>query len=49
MTPYNKLEALNELDKGNSLQNIAVEFSIRPSTMSDWKKNKKEFKVFALK
>ena len=44
-----KLEALNRIDKGELLKNIAAEYGVGTSTVSDWKKNRKEIEDFCFK
>lgn len=44
-----KLDALNRIDKGESLKNIASELGVGTSTVSDWKKNRKEIEEFCFK
>lgn len=44
-----KLEALNRIDKGEMLKKISEEFGVGTSTVSDWKKNRKEIEDFCFK
>ena len=43
VTMKKRLEALTRIDKGESLKNIAAEFGVGTSTISDWKKNNYTF------
>ncbi|KAJ8981828.1 hypothetical protein NQ317_004778 [Molorchus minor] len=49
VTMNKKLEALGRIDKGESLRAIAKEFGVGASTVSDWKKNRKEIEDFCRK
>lgn len=44
-----RMEALTRIDKGESLKNIAAEFGVGTSTVSDWKKNRKRIEDFCFK
>ena len=44
-----RMEALIRTDKGESLKNIAAEFGVGISTVSDWKKNRKHIEDFCFK
>lgn len=44
-----KLEALCRIDKGELLKNIAAEYGVGTSTVSDWKKNRADIEDFCSK
>jgi len=49
VTMKKKMEALSRIDKGESLKNIAAEFGVGTSTVSDWKKNRERIENFCFK
>lgn len=44
-----KLDAINRIDKGEALKKIAAELGVGTSTVSDWKKQRKEIEDFCCK
>ncbi|KAB0792773.1 hypothetical protein PPYR_14732 [Photinus pyralis] len=44
-----KLDAINRIDKGESMRSIAQEMGVGSSTVSDWKRNRKEIEEFCKK
>lgn len=44
-----RLEALKRIDKGESLKSIALSYGVGESTVSDWKKKRKEIEEFCCK
>lgn len=49
VTMIKRLEALTRIDKGEPMKNIAAELGVGSSTVSDWKKNRKEIEYFCAK
>lgn len=49
VTIEKRMEALSKIDKGESLKNIAAEFGVGTSTVSDWKKNRNRIEDFCFK
>lgn len=49
VTIAKKLKALYRIDKGESLRSIAIDLGVGISTVSDWKKNRKEIEDFCAK
>ncbi|GBN97025.1 hypothetical protein AVEN_129153-1 [Araneus ventricosus] len=44
-----RLDALERIDKGESLKSIALYFGVGESTINDWKKKRKEIESFCSK
>ncbi|XP_016905758.1 jerky protein homolog-like isoform X1 [Apis cerana] len=49
VTIEKKLEALFRIDKGEPMKSVAVDLGVGTSTVSDWKKNRKEIEEFCAK
>ncbi|XP_076643996.1 cag [Halictus rubicundus] len=49
LTIQKKLEALFRIDNGESLKRVAIDLGVGTSTVSDWKKNRKEIEDFCAK
>ncbi|CAK9800674.1 Jerky protein homolog-like [Anthophora quadrimaculata] len=49
VTMEKKLEALCRIDKGELLKSVAIDLGVGTSTVSDWKKNRKEIEDFCAK
>ncbi|XP_017790206.1 PREDICTED: jerky protein homolog-like [Habropoda laboriosa] len=49
VTMEKKLEALFRIDKGELLKSVAIDLGVGTSTVSDWKKNRKEIEDFCAK
>ncbi|KAK1130636.1 hypothetical protein K0M31_020519 [Melipona bicolor] len=49
VTMAKKLEALYRIDKGEPLKSVAIDLGVGTSTVSDWKKNRKEIEDFCAK
>ncbi|XP_017763087.1 PREDICTED: jerky protein homolog-like [Eufriesea mexicana] len=49
VTMEKKLEALFRIDKGEPLKSVAIDLGVGTSTVSDWKKNRKEIEDFCAK
>ncbi|XP_043587808.1 jerky protein homolog-like isoform X2 [Bombus pyrosoma] len=49
VTIAKKLKALYRIDKGEPLRSIAIDLGVGISTVSDWKKNRKEIEDFCAK
>ncbi|XP_043250755.1 jerky protein homolog-like [Colletes gigas] len=49
VTMEKKLEALFRIDKGEPMKSVAIDFGVGTSTVSDWKKNRKEIENFCAK
>ncbi|XP_054011368.1 jerky protein homolog-like [Hylaeus anthracinus] len=49
LTMEKKLEALFRIDKGEPMKRVATDLGVGASTVSDWKKNRKEIEGFCAK
>lgn len=49
VTMQKKLEAINRLDKGESVKNISIEYGVGAATVCDWKKNRSQIEDFCAK
>ena len=46
LTMEEKLQALERIDKGESVQSICKEFNVGKSTVNDWRRNRKSIEDF---